>query len=167
MASFPSIGLIQPIRQNVVVMADPKAALLSVCMQLARDIANECPQARRNCDRLLVWLQAIDEDSKIAHQSYEAVPDYSHHKKLIFAIMDYLKSQPNSEATEQQVYEAMIAGKAIGSNLAGFLGNYRRALAQKEREYIETVVSETGKREDNIIRLRPTTDRNQALRKSR
>lgn len=156
MASQAVTRLFDLNRANLLIMPDPKQGILSTCVQLARSIAADCPQSARQCDQLIFWLDVMDKANGLQNQSYESPRDYSQCPTIYDAVVACLKAH-DGQMRESALYEALIAGNAPKSKLAGFMGNFRRALSNKERTEIETVKSEGGKREDDVIRLNPET----------
>lgn len=137
------------------VMPDPKQVMLATCTALAREIAGRCPNAQQQCDQLIFWLDVIDKANGLQKQSYETPCDYSQCPTIYDAIVEALKAH-EGQMKEAELYEALIAGNAPKSKLAGFLGNFRRALSNKERTDIAVEKSETGQREEDVVRLLDT-----------
>jgi hypothetical protein len=158
MASIPTIRHFGVIRDNPVVMADPKQFLLATCVRLAQEIAGICPSAKQKCDELSVYLEAAERAFKVAGQSYQSQQDYSHCRTIYDAIVEALRLA-GEPMKESELYEALIAGHAPKSKLAGFRGNFRKALSNRERTEVAVEAGETGNLADRVIRLRPTTEK--------
>jgi hypothetical protein len=154
MASFPVTRHFATNQANLLVMPDPKQAALATCSQLAKEIAVQCPKAKRQCDQLIFWLDVVERASGLQSQAYETGRDYSQCKNIYEAMIEVLKAH-GEPMTEAEMYEALIAGNAPGSTQLKFRDNFRRAVSNTVRKEIEVQESETGERLDNILRLSP------------